>query len=331
MLFVNKIKKFINSKKIINRDEFKKIIDQGFRYEVSKNKIKHDIEQINYLLKNKLISKKFYKVIKEYKSVYSALPKNSNSTDIFTLSKEFTKKLGPTFNNLIYFQPPDIIEENVINKDKKIYTKNPGSDFKYIVIDNFLKKNVLDILYRYCLTNSIWNEFDYKNGYIGSFVENGFNAPLLLQISEEIRFHFPKIFKKFPLTKVWAFKCNNQMKGIKIHADFAAVNVNFWITPDSANLNKNTGGLLIWDKEAPKNWNFDKYNNDHQEIKNFLKKKKSKMKKIKYKSNRVVIFNYNLFHSSDNFTFKKNYVSIRINITLLYGKRENMKKKVRKL
>ena len=115
MLFVNKIKKFINSKKIINRDEFKKIIDQGFRYEVSKNKIKHDIEQINYLLKNKLISKKFYKVIKEYKSVYSALPKNSNSTDIFTLSKEFTKKLGPTFNNLIYFQPPDIIEENVIN------------------------------------------------------------------------------------------------------------------------------------------------------------------------------------------------------------------------
>ena len=84
MLFVNKIKKFINSKKIINRDEFKKIIDQGFRYEVSKNKIKHDIEQINYLLKNKLISKKFYKVIKEYKSVYSALPKNSNSTDIFT-------------------------------------------------------------------------------------------------------------------------------------------------------------------------------------------------------------------------------------------------------
>ena len=211
--------------------------------------------------------------------------------------------------------------------DKKIYTKNSGSDFKYIVIDNFLKKNVLDILYRYCLTNSIWNEFDYKNGYIGSFVENGFNAPLLLQISEEIRFHFPKIFKKFPLTKVWAFKCNNQMKGIKIHADFAAVNVNFWITPDSANLNKNTGGLLIWDKEAPKNWNFDKYNNDHQEIKNFLKKKKSKMKKIKYKSNRVVIFNSNLFHSSDNFTFKKNYESRRINITLLYGKREDMKKK----
>ena len=111
------------------------------------------------------------------------------------------------------------------------------------------------------------------------------------------------------------------MKGIKIHADFAAININFWITPDKANLNKNTGGLLIWDKEAPKNWDFEKYNNNHLAIKNFLKKKKSKMKRIKYKSNRVIIFNSNLFHASDNFNFKKNYENRRINITLLYGKR----------
>ena len=321
MLFVNKIKKFINSKKIINRDEFKKIIDQGFRYEVSKNKIKHDIEQINYLLKNKLISKKFIKVKENYIKVCSALPKESEPTDIFTLSKNFTKKLGPTFNNLIYFQPPDVIERTVINKNKKIVAKSSDKIFKYMVIDNFLNKDVLNILYKYCLSNSIWNEFDYKNGYIGSFIENGFNAPLLLQISEEIRFNFPKIIKKLPLTKAWAFKCNNQMKGIKIHADFAAINVNFWVTPDNANLNKNSGGLLVWDKEAPKKWDFEKYNNNHLEIKKFLKKKKSKMKKIKYKSNRVIIFNSNLFHASDNFNFKKNYENRRINMTFLYGKR----------
>ena len=190
-----------------------------------------------------------------------------------------------------------------------------------MVKDNFLNKDVLNILYKYCLSNSIWNEFDYKNGYIGSFIENGFNAPLLLQISEEIRFNFPKIIKKLPLTKAWAFKCNNQMKGIKIHADFAAINVNFWVTPDNANLNKNSGGLLVWDKEAPKKWDFEKYNNNHLEIKKFLKKKKSKMKKIKYKSNRVIIFNSNLFHASDNFNFKKNYENRRINMPFLYGKR----------
>ena len=321
MLFVNKIKNFINTKKILSEEEFKLSISKGFRYEVSKNKLKHDIEQIGYLLKKKIVSKKFNNIVKKYKFIYSSLPKNSDHTDIFTLSKEFTYKLGPTFNNLIYYQPPDIIEKKIINDNKKVVTINSKKKFKYMVIDDFLSKEVLDKLYSFCLTNSIWNEFDYKNGYIGSFIENGFNTPLLLQISEEIRLQYPEILKKFPLTKAWAFKCNNQMKGIKIHADFAAININFWITPDKANLNKKTGGLLIWDKEAPKNWDFEKYNNNHLAIKNFLKKKKSKMKRIKYKSNRVIIFNSNLFHASDNFNFKKNYENRRINITLLYGKR----------
>ena len=324
MLLLKKTKQFISKKKILTKEEFKKKVNSGFRYEVSKNKLKHDIEQINYLLKNKLISKKFSNVVKNYKLVHSILPKNSDTTDIFTLSKDFTKKLGPTFNNLIYYQPPDVVEKKVINENKKIVLKNSNKVFKYIVIDDFLNKDVLDTLYKYCLTNSIWNEFDYKNGYIGSFIENGFNAPLLLQISEEIRFHYPKIFKRLPLAKAWAFKCNNQMKGIKIHADFAAINVNFWVTPDSANLNKNSGGLLIWDREAPKTWDFEKYNNKHLEIKKFLKKKKSKMKKIKYKSNRVIIFNSNLFHASDVYNFKRNYENRRINITFLYGKRNSV-------
>ena len=316
MLFVNKIKNFINTKKILSEEEFKLSISKGFRYEVSKNKLKHDIEQISYLLKKKIVSKKFNNIVKKYKFIYSSLPKNSDHTDIFTLSKEFTYKLGPTFNNLIYYQPPDIIEKKIINDNKKVVAINSKKKFKYMIIDDFLNKEVLDKLYSFCLTNSIWNEFDYKNGYIGSFIENGFNTPLLLQISEEIRLQYPEILKKFPLTKAWAFKCNNQMKGIKIHADFAAININFWITPDKANLNKNTGGLLIWDKESPKNWNFDKYNNNHIEIKKFLKRSKSKMKRIKYKSNRAIIFNSNLFHASDNFNFKKNYENRRINITL---------------
>ena len=326
MLFVNKIKNFVNSKKILSEKDFKININKGFRYEVSKNKLKHDIEQISYLLKKKLVSKKFNNIIKKYKFIYTSLPKNSDPTDIFTLSKEFTYKLGPTFNNLIYYQPPGMIEKKIINDNKKIVAENSKKKFKYMVIDDFLNKEVLNKLYTYCLTNSIWTEFDYKNGYIGSFIENGFNAPLILQISEEIRLQYPEILKKLPLTKAWAFKCNNQMKGIKIHADYATININFWITPDKANLNKNTGGLLIWDKEAPKNWDFDKYNNNHLAIKNFLKKKKSKMKRITYKSNRVIIFNSNLFHASDNFNFKKNYENRRINITLLYGKRKNIKR-----
>jgi len=323
MLFSNNIKKFVNSKKIINKEEFKKKIDQGLRYEVSKNKLRHDIEQINYLLKKKLISKKYKTIIKNYKVALNTLPKKADDTDIFTLSKEFTYKLGPTFNNLIYYQPPDILEKKAINNNTNVVEESIKKEFKYIVLDNFLSKEALDKLYSFCLTNSIWSEFDYQNGYIGSFYENGFNSPLIIQISEEIKKRYPNIFKNFELTKAWGFKCNNKMKGVKIHADYSAINLNFWITPDEANLNKNTGGLLIWDKEAPKNWGFKKYNSDDKAIKNYLKKTNPKMKKIRYKSNRAMIFNANLFHASDKCNFKNNYKSKRINITLLYGRRED--------
>ena len=39
-----------------------------------------------------------------------------------------------------------------------------------------------------------------------------------------------------------------------MHAAAAAVNVNFWITPNEANRNPESGGLVVWDKEAPDGW-----------------------------------------------------------------------------
>ena len=38
MILANKIKNFINTKKILSEEEFKNNISKGFRYEVSKNK-----------------------------------------------------------------------------------------------------------------------------------------------------------------------------------------------------------------------------------------------------------------------------------------------------
>ena len=55
MLFSNKLKNFVNSKKILSKKEFEKKIANNFCYEVSKNKLKHDMEQINFLLKRNLI------------------------------------------------------------------------------------------------------------------------------------------------------------------------------------------------------------------------------------------------------------------------------------
>jgi hypothetical protein len=47
----------------------------------------------------------------------------------------------------------------------------------------------------------------------------------------------PKVFKGHSLGLWWLFKYTNQAKnGISIHADAAAVNINIWLTPDSAHV-----------------------------------------------------------------------------------------------
>ena len=72
------------------------------------------------------------------------------------------------------------------------------------------------------------------------------------------------------------------------HADFAAVNVNIWLTPDSANLDPETGGLDIYDVEAPPSWEFDKYNKDGRAIREFLRESAATVTKIPYRANRAI-------------------------------------------
>ena len=103
-----------------------------------------------------------------------------------------------------------------------------------------------------------------------------------------------------------------------------AVNVNFWITPDDANLDPTCGGLIVWDKEAPDDWDFKEYNSDKNthKIREFLDRNHAKAITVPYRQNRAVIFNSNLFHETDQLAFKNDYESRRINVTLLYGSRQ---------
>ena len=161
-------------------------------------------------------------------------------------------------------------------------------------------------------------------------VSTGFANPLIIQIADELRKKFPKIFKDYPINHIWAFKYDSRaknekssLKGINVHADFAAVNVNFWITPKEANLNPNSGGLIVYDVEAPKDWDFNTYNHDQKKIREELKKSKGNTKFIPHNENRAVVFNSNLFHETDKYEFKEGYQNRRINVTMLFGRRED--------
>ena len=190
------------------------------------------------------------------------------------------------------------------------------------VVDDFLTPEALEKLRRFCLESTIWHK-TYNNGYLGALPEYGFACPLLAQIADEMRETFPEIFADHTLKYIWAFKYDSHLKGIEIHADEAAVNVNFWITPDEANLDPERGGLVVWDVAAPLDWNFDQFNGgDSRAIRKFLADNNAKSVTVPYRANRAVIFDSDLFHETDAIEFLDGYLNRRINVTLLFGRRK---------
>ena len=190
-----------------------------------------------------------------------------------------------------------------------------------VVIDNFLTEEALEKLQRFCWSAPVWQTI-YSSGYLGADPEQGFCCPLLAQIADEMRLAWPVVFGDHGLHYLWGFKYDSQMRGTGVHADEAAVNVNFWITPDQANLDPEGGGLVVWDAAAPLDWDFAKYNSDDIAIREFLERSGARSVTIPYRANRAVIFDSDLFHETDTIRFKDGYLNRRINVTLLYGRRE---------
>ena len=55
------------------------------------------------------------------------------------------------------------------------------------------------------------------------------------------------------LDNYWAYKYDSELKqGINVHADKGTINLNLWITDGAANLNPQTGGLVVYHYKPPR-------------------------------------------------------------------------------
>ncbi|HEX4410060.1 MAG TPA: tetratricopeptide repeat protein [Xanthobacteraceae bacterium] len=216
------------------------------------------------------------------------------------------------------------VDGHAVNPDKtsgKIEVAWQKNAPQIAVIDDLLTNEALEKLREFCWRSTVWQR-SYSSGYLGTVPELGFACPLLAQITEELRATYPAILGDHTLTRCWAFKYDSRLKGINIHADFAAVNVNFWITPDDANLEPESGGLVIWDQPAPIDQPFEAINNPGAAAEKFLQESGAKTVTVPHRANRAVIFDSDLYHKTDHIVFKEGYLNRRINITLLFGRRE---------
>ena len=193
---------------------------------------------------------------------------------------------------------------------------------KLVVIDNFLAPAALASLREFCEEATLWKS-SFDNGYVGALLGSGFSPRVLLAIADELKLMMPRVIGAAPLTQAWAFKYDQRLQGINLHADFANVNVNFWITPDDACTDKSTGGMVIYDVPAPADWTFEHYNGKSAKMAAFLAASNAQPRRIPYRQNRCVLFDSTLFHTTDEIHFKPGYRNRRVNVTLLYGKSLN--------
>lgn len=298
---------------------------RSFRFTTSA-KMKHDIEQFCYLAALGQDTNPFESHAETYRKISSEIAWPEQNDHAVALPDDHLSQLEETYNRIVHVVEAPRISGGALNRSldiEKITADYFCEGFEMTSFDNLLSPAALKSLRRFLLCSTIWFDFDYKGGYLGAYLKDGLACPLLLQISDELRKTFPKIFKNHQLTQLWSYKYDSQLSGINVHADFAAVNVNFWVTPDTANLNPNSGGLIVYNTEAPADWNFESYNKDDAKIRQHIRDNEGATSIVPYKENRIVLFNSNLFHETDSFTFKEGYENRRINITMLFGKREN--------
>ncbi len=303
---------------------------QSFRL-ISKAKMKHDIEQFEYLAASGYESEKFQALVNVYKAVSSEINWPTNDGEIIPLTDKYQKLLMDTYNRSIHvLEAPELPGPTLSNTlDIEKITENYFKhDFGLTYFDNFLTPVALDSIRHFLLGSTIWFDFFHKGGYIGAYLRDGLACPLFFQIAEEMRTTFPKIFKNHPLKQLWAYKYDSRaykndspLTGINAHADYAAVNVNFWVTPKAANLNSSSGGLVVYNTVAPLEWDSKTFNNDTEKILEHLEDNNNEKSVIPYNENRIVIFNSNLIHETDKFEFKEGYENRRINVTMLFGER----------
>lgn len=189
----------------------------------------------------------------------------------------------------------------------------------FLVFDDFLAPHALEQLRDFCARSTIWKRV-YEAGYIGATPEDGFACPLLAQIVEEVQEVYGAILGAHPFRYLGAFKYDSELStGTNTHADFSSLNVNLYITPDEANLAPDRGGMVIWNLAATSESELRFYNGNEHKLCEMLESRRATAHRIPHHANRGVIFASNLFHKTDDYSFKEGYLNKRINVSLLYG------------
>jgi Tfp pilus assembly protein PilF len=282
----------------------------------TRHKLEHDAEQFLHLAQQTRQRLHFELRARSYRAIAEEL-----SHDVTTLSDAQIGELGDDYNTPIHLRAAPEIADGAVNRRPD--SAELSAQFAAqgaVAVDDLLTPQAFGSLRRFLLESTIWHDFSHIDGFVASYLEDGLACPLVLQIADELRQAFPDILGPHPLTQAWAFKGLRPQSAVDVHADDAAVSINFWVTPAEANLDPESGGLVVALTPPPADWRITDYDADQERIVTFLENNARNQLVVPYRANRAVLFRSRLFHHSDRPKFASEYEKHRINLTMLYGR-----------
>ena len=321
---------------------------QGNGYFTHGGKLEHDAEQLEYLVELGKLPRDFLAISRAYRQILHDhfLKPLSQGKRMYLEGCCFVPTLAELKathflqNTLVYYPPPTPSMGRVAlnpEVDWLVVAKkyNQGTIVK---IDEVLADWALEAAYNFCLEATIY--FEQKQGYLGAYVANGLKPPggIMDQITQELRAALPIIIGDERLSNFWTYKYSNVLReenvrrqaqkyGLGKHADPAKINLNMWLTPDEACTDPTRGGMTIYDigVDSAEEYFQSQHRTFHSELNVKMKEQKTRKVNIKYKRNRMILFNSRLIHgsgvedNSQDLLFKKGYRNRRISLTWLFG------------
>lgn len=287
-----------------------------------RHRLEHDRDQLLWLQDHNLLPATLADEADAYQALLDGLDDVERSAISFTIPEDRFAAIQRSYNRFVRLEPSGWGDRQALSETvdwPALEDAFLAGEPRAVTIDGVLCAAALDALRRVCRASTIWHQIKGA-GYLGAYFREGFNDPLIVRIAEELRQRMPRVLGPLPARVIWAYSYDQGMVGINPHADFAAVNMNFWITEDDANLDPDSGGLLVYRKAAPPEWDFRTYNTTSAEfIYDYLGDRRSDVIRVPHRANRAVLFDSRLIHETDVFRFKPGFASRRINITMLFG------------
>jgi len=273
-------------------------------------KLTHDAAQVNYLIARGILPHTFGKVAQAHNSAAQRI----QNLPLAPFGVNVNQLLGADYNRMYHVRIPSAVVGDAINKGLQPSQRGP----QHTVYDGVLTEEALEEVLAFCRESNVFHIA--KNGYVAGNADGGFGSDALLRIAQELRTQVPDTLGKHTLIGMQAHKFAGEWEGSDMRAEEAAFVAVMWLTPDAANRNEFSGGLLLH-TGSPCVSDCDKdFNNDAGRAEIF-RKQTSIGTTIPYKQNQMIVLSGGVPYSSQHCNFSPKFEDQRIRISLLFGKR----------